>query len=55
MTSFEFLGYTIVVFPTGKCLIHEGTGTVPPEGKLVGQADTPDSAMTWVEQQEKIG
>ena len=48
MHSYEYRGYTLVVMPSGKILIHEGTGTVPPDGKLVDETNSLDAAMNFV-------
>jgi hypothetical protein len=48
LSSIEYNGYTIVIFPTGKCMVHKGTGSIPPSGEFVHEAENQILAAKWI-------
>jgi hypothetical protein len=48
ITSYEYKGYTLVVFPSGKVMVHEGIGETPPTGKLVQDCDNLRHGMSYI-------
>jgi hypothetical protein len=51
LSSIEYNGYTIVIFPTGKCMVHKGTGSIPPSGEFVHDAENQILAAKWIDLQ----
>lgn len=47
--STDYRGYTIVIFPSGITMIHEGIGSVPPAGKLIGSEDSAEGAKKLID------
>ncbi len=48
-SSREYRGYTLVYMPNGHVLVHAGTGSVPPSGKLIQVTNSEDDAVKLVD------